>query len=141
MGVIANAPDTDNLLTLTHEPGAAVALAYGDAPLLRYVYAPDTAVRESPKPYFHPIYTLAGRLVTGYRPPDHVWHTGVCMTLVSVSGENFWGGPTYVHGSGYVQRENNGRQVIRRGCAWRAMDDVRRSPNASSESARQGSCS
>jgi len=108
MGAIADAHDP---LTITHHPGDAVTLAYGATTLFRYVYAPDTAARESPKPYFHPIHTLAGHLVTDYRPPDHVWHTGVCMTLVSVSGENFWGGPTYVHGSGYVQRDNHGRQV------------------------------
>lgn len=97
--------------TLTHHPGDAVELAYNGRPLFRYVYAPDTAPHESPKPYLHPLRTLAGHLVTDFRPHDHPWHTGLCMTLVSVSGENFWGGPTYVHGSGYVQRENNGRQA------------------------------
>lgn len=102
-------------LRLTHHINDAIELAYGSTTLFRYVYAPGTAPRESPKPYFHPVQTLAGHCVTNFRPHDHVWHTGLAMTLTAVSGENFWGGPTYVHGSGYVQKENNGRQEHR---AW-----------------------
>lgn len=105
-------------LRLTHHLDDAIELTYGATTLLRYVYAPDTAPRESPKPYFHPIRTLGGRLVTNFRPHDHVWHKGLAMTLTSVSGENFWGGPSYVHGGGYVQKENNGRQAHR---AWTEM--------------------
>jgi hypothetical protein len=105
-------------LRLTHRINDAVELAYGGTTLFRYVYMPDTAPKESPKPYFHPVQTLAGNLITNFRPHDHVWHKGLAMTLTSVSGENFWGGPTYVHGSGYVQQENNGRQEHR---AWREM--------------------
>lgn len=110
-------------LRLTHHVNDAVELTYGDTTLFRYIYAPDTAPRESPKPYFHPVRTLVGNLVTNFRPHDYVWHKGLAMTLTSVSGENFWGGPTYVHGRGYVQKENNGRQEHR---AWTEMrcDDV-----------------
>jgi len=100
-------------LHLTHEVNDAVTLAWGDAVLFRYVYLPDTDPRDSPRPYFHPLRTLAGELVTNAHPPDHPWHTGLSMTFASVSGENFWGGPTYIHGQGYVQRDNNGRQVHR----------------------------
>ena len=31
------------------------------------------------------------------------------MTASNLSGRNFWGGPTYVRDTGYVQLDNNGR--------------------------------
>ncbi|MCC5578838.1 PmoA family protein [Microtetraspora sp. AC03309] len=77
--------------------------------LLRYVYEPDTPVVESPKPYAHPVRTLAGDVVTAYRPHDHRWHRGLQMTVSYLSGENFWGGGTYVREeAGYVDLPNNG---------------------------------
>ncbi|MGK5672902.1 PmoA family protein [Micromonospora sp. URMC 106] len=76
--------------------------------VFRYVYRPDTPVSESPKPYFHPIRTLASDVVTAYRPHDHRWHKGIQMTVSHLSGENFWGGGSYVHPDGYVDLPNNG---------------------------------
>ncbi len=49
--------------------------------------------------------------VTAYRPDDHVWHKGLSLALPVVGPHNFWGGPTYVRGEGYVQLPNNGAQV------------------------------
>lgn len=66
---------------------------------------------ESPKPYLHPLRTLDGALMSAYRPHDHRWHKGLQMTLTDLSGQNFWGGPTYVDGQGYVARDNNGAMV------------------------------
>src|SRR3954454_12740441 len=63
---------------------------------------------EGPKPYLHPVRTLAGDVVTGYRPHDHRWHKGVQMTASHMSGENFWAGGSYVHGRGYVDLPNVG---------------------------------
>ncbi len=98
-----------------------VELRYRENPLFRYVYSQDTDPRESPKPYFHPLRTLAGNEVTLFRPHDHVWHKGLAMTMAQLSGQNFWGGPTYVHGQGYVQLQNNGRIVHR---AWNHLDQT-----------------
>ena len=94
---------------LIHALHSYLDLRYGERRLFRYVYAPDTPPVESPKPYFHPLRTLAGNTVTVFRPHDHVWHKGLAMTWAQLSGENFWGGPTYVQGRGYVQLDNNGR--------------------------------
>lgn len=80
----------------------------GDAELLRYVYRPWDAQLESPRPYFHPLRTLGGRLVSLYRPHDHVWHKGIALSLPNVGGENFWGGTTYRRGTGYGQYDNDG---------------------------------
>ncbi len=77
--------------------------------LFRYVYRPDVPGIESPKPYFHPLNTLRGHTVTDFRPADHHWHTGLAMTMAYLSGVNFWGGPSYVHGQGYIQLPNNGQ--------------------------------
>jgi hypothetical protein len=96
-------------LSVTHEYGHDLRVRAGDIELARYVYADDTPVVEAPKPYFHPVRTLAGAVVTAYRPRDHRWHKGIAMTLSQVSGQNFWGGPTFVRDRGYVQLDNVGR--------------------------------
>lgn len=46
----------------------------------------------SPRPYLHPVRTLAGTVVTDHQPLDHVWHLGVGVALQDVDGVNFWGG-------------------------------------------------
>jgi hypothetical protein len=104
--------------TTTHLLGRHVDVHHGDRLLFRYVYAPDTPQVESPRPYFHPLRTLAGDTVTIFRPHDHRWHHGLSMTSAHLSGENFWGGATYVEGRGYAQLPNNGTM---RHEAWEGM--------------------
>src|SRR5215218_512999 len=64
-------------LKITHALGSHVDVAWGDVTLFRYVHHPDVPQLESPKPYLHPVRTLAGDLVTAYRPHYHVWHKGI----------------------------------------------------------------
>ncbi|WP_438854232.1 DUF6807 domain-containing protein [Agromyces sp. M3QZ16-3] len=78
--------------------------------LAEYVFRPDHPTFESPRPYLSPIRTLGGETVSLYRPHDHVWHKGIAWSLPVVGDENFWGGPTFVRGEGYVQLPNNGEQ-------------------------------
>ncbi|MCP2635159.1 PmoA family protein [Microbacterium sp. HD4P20] len=85
----------------------------GDMELFRYTFVPDSPQLESPKPYLSPIRTRSGRIVSLFRPHDHVWHKGISWSLPVVDDENFWGGPTYVHGQFYVQLPNDGSQVHR----------------------------
>ncbi|MEV5091345.1 DUF6807 domain-containing protein [Streptomyces griseoincarnatus] len=89
-------------LRVVHAHGDAVGVSVGDVEILRYVYRPDPVEFESRKPYAHPVRTLGERVVTGYRPNDHRWHKGLQMTASHVSGQNFWGGNSYVHGRGYL---------------------------------------
>ncbi|MFF5842717.1 PmoA family protein [Streptomyces massasporeus] len=103
-----------NALEIRHDLGTSVTVRDGDTELFRYVYQPDTVQLESPKPYIHPLRTRAGKVVSLFRPHDHVWHKGIAWSLPHVGEENFWGGPTYIHGRFYVQLENNGRQAHRR---------------------------
>ena len=66
----------------------------------------------SPRPYLHPVRTLAGTLVTDHQPLDHVWHLGVGVALQDVDGVNFWGGRTYTRAAGeYVWRPDHGTIV------------------------------
>lgn len=95
-------------LRLMHALGESVEARDGRDLLFRYVYEARVDASESPKPYFHPLRTLAGEEVTLFRPHDHPWHTGLAMTSAYLSGENFWGGPTYVRGKGYQWLENQG---------------------------------
>ncbi|MDP3071080.1 MAG: PmoA family protein [Opitutaceae bacterium] len=100
-------------LTLRHEANRHVEVAAGDAVLMRYVYAPDTRVDESPRPYAHPVRSLAGDTLTNFRPNDHPWHHGLSMALTSVAGINFWGGPSHRSADGYQPRGDHGAQLHR----------------------------
>lgn len=106
------------MFKLTHAVHDHIELACDERPLFRYVYNSAAPALESPRPYFHPLYTLAGDNVTLYRPHDHRWHHGLSMTVAALSGENFWGGRSYVRDQGYVQLDNNGRQQHR---AWKEL--------------------
>lgn len=78
------------------------------------VLRPGTGManRLSPRPYLHPVRTLAGVTVSDHFPADHPWHLGVGFTLQDVNGTNFWGGMTYTRSIGrYEERDDHG--VIR----------------------------
>ncbi|WP_433676226.1 PmoA family protein [Microbacterium gorillae] len=105
--------------------------------IAEYVFRPSEPQIESPRPYLT-LRTRAGIDVTAHRPADHVWHKGLSLALPAVGSHNFWGGPTYVHGEGYVQLANNGAQVhrglraeghddeparITSSLTWRSQDD------------------
>jgi hypothetical protein len=64
----------------------------------------------SPRPYLHPVRTLAGVEVTETLPADHRHHLGVSVTLADVSGASFWGGRTFTREHGSVMLDNHGRQ-------------------------------
>lgn len=89
------------VITVTHRYGERVTVEAAGVELLSYVYKPDPDAYESLKPYAHPLRTLAGNQVSAYRPADHRWHKGLQMTSSHLSGQNFWGGDTYVPGDWY----------------------------------------
>ncbi|MEU4048889.1 PmoA family protein [Streptomyces olivaceus] len=107
----------DAVFEIRHEEAdTAFTVRVADVDIATYVYRPEAPAEESPKPYLHPLRTLSGAEVGVYRPWDHRWHKGLQMTLSHVSGENFWGGPTYrkdAPGTGYVWGTNHGRQLHR----------------------------
>lgn len=108
-----------SILRLQHDIGRAVTLFAGDRLLSRYVYAPETEAKESPKPYFHPVNSLAGDTLTNFRPNDHPWHHALSFTLNNVSGANFWGGPTCLKPDGYKWRDDHG---VQQHIAWTKLE-------------------
>ncbi|MFJ6833953.1 PmoA family protein [Streptomyces sp. NPDC091209] len=96
------APESGLRVVHTHGERIAISEVSTGVELLNYVYRPEAAW-ESPKPYLHPLRTLAGNVVTDYRPNDHRWHKGLQMTASHLSGQNLWGGNTYVQGQGYLE--------------------------------------
>lgn len=105
-------------IELNHHYDDGIEYWYDDELLFRYTYRPRVDQRETPKPSFHPLCTLRGNCVTNYRPTDHLWHHGLAMTCAQLSGQNFWGGPTYVRDEGYRQLDNNGAQ---RHVSWKSI--------------------
>ncbi len=90
-------------------PGnGSMLIAAGDLELAEYVVEPDVPRSDSPKPYLHPLRTTTGDVVSACRPHDHTWHNGLQFTAANLSGENFWGGRTFVRDRGYVSLDNNG---------------------------------
>jgi len=90
--------------------GASVGLSCAGRVVARYVWDPQLPTAVSPRPYLHPVTTLAGTTVTGFMPDDHVHHLGASIAIPVLNGANFWGGGTYVPGRGSVRLNNHGRQ-------------------------------
>jgi hypothetical protein len=109
-------------LQLRHVTHRHVDILAGEALLWRYVYVPAVPANEAPRPYAHPVCSLAGDVLTNFRPNDHPWHHGLSLTLTSVEGVNFWGGPTHRAADGYQWRNDHGAQVHR---AWRVLEPAR----------------
>ncbi|WP_406064497.1 PmoA family protein [Streptomyces sp. NBC_01077] len=76
----------------------------------RYTTRPGLALDHSPRPYLHPVTTLAGRPVTETVPEDHPHHLGAGIAVPDVAGHNFWGGRTFVRDRGSVELDNHGVQ-------------------------------
>jgi hypothetical protein len=93
----------------------ALEIGSGGRLLFRYVFRPETPGDESPRPYLHPVLTLAGAELTNFRPNDHRWHHALSYTLTRVEGVNFWGGGSYRREDGYQWRADHGEQ---RHVAW-----------------------
>lgn len=69
---------------------------------------PDTS---APRPYLHPVRSLAGATVTEAGPGDHPHHLGLSVAFSDVNGTNFWGGTTFTAECGPALLANHGMQV------------------------------
>ncbi|MEU2440631.1 PmoA family protein [Streptomyces rubradiris] len=90
-------------------PDSLVLWAAG-RPVGRYVTRPGLPARLAPRPYLHPVTTLAGTPVTEVSPADHAHHLGVGVAVPDVEGHNFWGGRTFVRDQGPTELDNHGVQ-------------------------------
>lgn len=90
----------DHVLASVTVAGAAVADVVDGAGTIPF---------SSPHTYLHPVRTLGGVTLTARHPADHDWHVGLSFTVQDADGINFWGGRTYVTGSGYHRLDDHGR--------------------------------
>ncbi|MFJ3227377.1 PmoA family protein [Streptomyces sp. NPDC086783] len=88
----------------------SLVLRVAGRPVGRYVTRPELPPRLSPRPYLHPVTTLAGTAVTELSPADHTHHLGVGVAVPDVEGHNFWGGRTFVRDRGPTELDNHGAQ-------------------------------
>jgi hypothetical protein len=73
-------------MILSHDLNKSLELRnpHREQPLWRYVYG------GKPKPFFHPLCTPAGYVLSIFEPHDHLWHRGLWFTIKFVNEDNFW---------------------------------------------------
>ncbi len=109
-------------MIITHEIGKTIALDVDRSrPLFTYDYG------NKPRPYFHPLHTLGGNLLTNYEPTDHVWHRGLWFTFKFVNGVNFWEeydgfGRQVTVGVPEISHEGPSHTALRQELVWRGPD-------------------
>lgn len=81
-------------------------------PLLTLQSGAGSQPESSPRPFLHPVRTLAGVELTARRPADHDWHLGLGFTVPDADGTNFWGGGSYRPGLGYQSLDDHGQQRL-----------------------------
>ncbi|GAB2968846.1 MAG TPA: PmoA family protein [Actinotalea caeni] len=96
---------------MTADAAQALQLTLDGREVARYHDGADLAPELSPRPYLHPVRTPAGEILTETWPEDHRHHYGVSAAVVDVNGSTYWGGASYVDGTGYVLLPNQGRQT------------------------------
>ncbi|WP_033342716.1 DUF6807 domain-containing protein [Catenuloplanes japonicus] len=85
-------------------------LASGGTPVAEHHTGAGLPSGLSPRPFLHPVRTLAGVEVTALMPGDHPHHLGVSIAVPDLAGHNFWGGRTFVHAAGPQLLDNHGVQ-------------------------------
>ncbi len=73
-------------MIVSHDVGNAIDWYPGDD--LEPGWTLDYAT--APKPFFHPVRTPAGHVLSLFEPADHRWHRGLWFTIKFVNGDNFW---------------------------------------------------
>jgi len=105
--------------------GESVALVGPRGVLWQFNYA-----KGQPKPYFHPLATADGQVLTENAPPDHAWHHALWFAWKFVNGLNYWE-PSGKHGAGGKTEWTNVRAETRDDhSAHIVMDVAYRPPDA-----------
>ena len=96
-----------------HTPSAAAAPGFSvqGQPLATHCTGLRQPATSAPRPYLHPVRSLAGTTVTEARPADHPHHLGLSIAFSDVNGTNFWGGSTYTAANGSMLLANHGTQL------------------------------
>jgi hypothetical protein len=91
-------------------PASAAVLRVEGREVAQYVWRSDLPPSSSPRPYLHPVRTLAGVRVTDAVPDSHPHQLGISIAAPDLDGRNFWGGRTWVAGHGPAWLDNHGTQ-------------------------------
>ena len=91
--------------------GGREALTAGDLELAAYHDGSAMPSVHARRPYLHPVRALGGRVISAAHPENHRHQYGLSLAPPDVNGTSFWGGRTYVAGSGATLLPNHGRQV------------------------------
>ena len=86
--------------------------ALESARLMTLVPGSGVAPASAPRPYFHPVRSLSGTVLTDAAPADHIHHLGLSVAFSDLNGTNFWGGSTYTQDRGPVILPNHGNQAL-----------------------------
>jgi hypothetical protein len=74
------------------ETPASLALLRGDRVVWQFNHLRDG--KEKGCPYFHPLATMEGAVLTDLRPADHLWHRGLRFAWKKINGlEGYWTWP------------------------------------------------
>lgn len=85
-GRVASAVGTDaRVWRWEKEDGSSLTLVGAAGPLWQFRYGADLDT-----PYFHPLNTTDGRILTWDRPPDHLWHHGLWFSWKFINTINYW---------------------------------------------------
>ena len=118
-----------------HPPPAAAAsgfLIQGRPPATHCTGRQQPAT-SAPRPYLHPVRSLAGATVTEAGPADHPHHLGLSVAFSDVNGTNFWGGSTFTASSGPMLLANHGTQELQ---VWQSTAGTEPAGDAGEDAAR-----
>ncbi|THV41660.1 oxidoreductase [Glycomyces buryatensis] len=99
---------------LADRPGGVYALRLDGRDVAEYVWSPELPASTAPRPFLHPVRTLAGLVVTDARPHSHTHQLGISIAAPDIAGLNFWGGRTFVAGHGPAWLDDHGAQEHQR---------------------------
>src|SRR5690349_21122845 len=91
---------SDHHPALAEPPGDTAVLRVDGRDVAHYEWRPNLPFSSSPRPYLHPVRTMAGTTVTAAIPDSHRHQLGISIAAPDVAGRNFWGGRTWVAGHG-----------------------------------------
>ena len=74
------------------QTAASLALMNGEQVVWQFNHLQDGS--EQGTPYFHPLATLDGAVLTDLHPDDHLWHRGLLFAWKKINGrEGYWTWP------------------------------------------------
>jgi hypothetical protein len=104
---VENAPGAARVVAIPVDPAP---LRLDDRVVAEYTWRPQLPIALAPRPFLHPVRTLAGAVVTEAMPTSHRHHLGAGVPVADVDGSNFWGSRTFVAGHGPAWLDNHGSQ-------------------------------